>query len=397
MSLDLASPGAGARCPRCEGVELEGFVLPSDTVASRCPACRGVWCGRAELAELLEVGADHPLVAWEGAVTTRTEQACPTCADICLVEVRSSGAGDVAMGHCPVCHGIWIEAGDLPRLKARSGLARTPSPLLAGLRPVPLRHGDVDLRFDYDTPWVNGLALPVAFVVAIVVHFTPLRFLTDLFGRMPLHELGHATVSWFGGHFAFPLPFFTTHSDERSVLVALTLTVALLAAILAGAQERRRYLVWMGGAGLLIQAGLTLSMPYWRLARWITWAGCGGEIAFGTLLVVSFYYRLPDRLRWDFVRYLALAFGAAALVEATAFWIDVRARHDALPFGTAIGGSDDPNGDMNKLVGWGGTRAGIAAGYLTFAGLGLVVVAVHYGVFLLHAWRSGRGVDPREV
>jgi hypothetical protein len=209
---------------------------------------------------------------------------------------------------------------------------------------------------------------------------------------MPLHELGHASVAWLSGHFAVPLPFYTsTGPSERSVLVAFTLAVALLAAVLAGLSERRRYLAWMGGGALVVQAVLTLGVANWRTLRWFTWSGCGGELAWSTLLVVSFYYRLPDRLRWDFVRFVALAAGAFGLVHAFTFWRGVSLQPGYLPMGSALGGSDDPNGDMNKLIGWGATPAGIAAGYLGLGYAGLAIVAAHYVVFLARARFRRRG------
>jgi hypothetical protein len=167
-----------------------------------------------------------------------------------------------------------------------------------------------------------------------------------------------------------------------------TLAVALLAAVLAGRSEERRYLVWLGGAGLLLQVVLTFLVPNWRTLRLIVWSGCGGEIVLATLLVVSFHYRLPDRLRWDFMRYVALACGAYALVHATSFWLDVSHHHEALPYGSALGGDEDPNGDMNRLVGWGTKPEAVAAIYLRLGTVGLLIVAAHYVVFLVRALRG---------
>jgi hypothetical protein len=161
--------------------------------------------------------------------------------------------------------------------------------------------------------------------------------------------------------------------------------------VLAGLSERRRYLAFVGGGALVVQAVLTLAVPNWRTLRWITWSGCGGEFAWSTLLVVSFYYRLPDRLRWDFVRFLALGAGAFALVHAFTFWHGVSAQPGDLPMGSALGGQDDPNGDMNKLIGWGATRESIAGGYLGLGYACLAVVAAHYVVFLARARFRRRG------
>lgn len=390
LTLDIVYAAAiMPLCPRCDGTPLAPLALPSGASVLRCPRCRGISCDRGGLAELLEVPRPHPLIAWESHAPARSDKACPACTDTYLFAVRPSTESDVAVGHCAACDRVWVDGGALPRLRDLAAAAPRPRAPMAN----PTARIDTarapGLRFAFDDPWVNGLALPAAFLAAIGAHATFLKWTLSLVVNMPLHELGHATAAWFSGHFAVPLPFFTsTGPNERSVLVAITLTIALLAAVLAGRQEERRYLVWLGGAALALQAVLTLVVANWRTLRLITWSGCGGEIVLGTLLVVSFHYQLPDKLRWDFMRYVALFFGAYALVHAVSFWLDVSRRHEALPYGSALGGGDDPNGDMNHLVGWGNKPEGIAATYLGLGFVGLTVVAGHYVIFLARALRK---------
>ncbi|MFT3767177.1 MAG: zf-TFIIB domain-containing protein [Minicystis sp.] len=386
-----AAPAAVApRCPRCDGAVLEPFPLPSGGSMVRCPRCRGLFCDRKGLAELLEVSRDHPLIAWESPAPARSDKGCPSCADTYLFAVRPSVERDLALGHCAACDGVWVDGGALPRLRALAAAPRPRSVAPAPLRAPPVEPG---LRFTFDTPHVNGLAVPVAFLVAIVAHATFFRWLFGLFVNMPLHEIGHATAAWLSGHFAVPLPFFTSiGSTDRSVLVAGTLLIAIAAAILAGQQAKRRYLVWLGGGALLLQAALTLIVPNDRSLRVVTWSGCGGELVLGTLLVVSFYYKMPDRLRWDFMRYAALFFGAYALVHATSFWLDVFQHRAPMPYGSALGGGDDPNGDMNQLVDWGMRPERIAATYLLVGLLGMVIVAGHYAFFLARVLRKKSAV-----
>ncbi|EYF06113.1 zf-TFIIB domain-containing protein [Chondromyces apiculatus] len=387
-------------CPRCPGTLLGALDVPPAPRIDACPSCRGIWCTRARLPALLGVAEDHPGLAWYGLTPTRTERACPACATATLDQL-SPGEG-VTLARCTTCRGVWLEGGALPRLKeALAALAPAtlrPRPRTVPPPPPPAGSGDAadddaedgdaesGERFAYDVPLVNASALPIALGASLLVGATGLRFLVETFVNMTFHELGHAAVAWFSGRYAVPLPFITfAVTEEQSVVVALALAAFLGAGLVLGLRERRRYLVSLAGGGLLLQASLTLLLPQALVERWITFAGCAGEFVFGALLVVSFYYRLPDRMRWDFWRYVALAVGAAALSCAFLRWHQIAANLALLPLGSALGGAEDPEGDMNKLLGWGWSGRQIARTYLGLGYACLTVIAAHYGVFLARA------------
>ncbi len=296
--------------------------------SSAAPAAGARGAARGHLPALVGGPVGHPLLALESLPLRRTEGGCPACGDTYLHSVQPSPGAEVRLGYCPACAGVWVPDGAvvaLHGLVAASPLWDVPSPGIPVLRAEPAspdRDAPAWDRFDYDVPLINGLAVPIAFLFGLLVHaFGLSRFCVDLLVSMPLHELGHATMAWFGGHYAMPLPFITfSVTQEKSFWVALALGALLMAGLLLGLRERRRYLVALSGAGLVLQLGLTLLVPGPTAARMITWSGCAGELVWPTLLLVSFHYRLPDRIRWDFWRYVALLFGACAFVHAMARW-----------------------------------------------------------------------------
>jgi hypothetical protein len=108
-------------------------------------------------------------------------------------------------------------------------------------------------------------------------------------------------------------------------------------------------------------------------------SGALGEIVIGALVLMTFHFPLPDRLRWDFWRWPALMPASLCLAQSLLLWS--RAVHDVrqIPWGSAIGSEAD--GDMNRLVasfGW--KPAALATFYLT-AGITSVAALV-----LTQAW-----------
>jgi Zn-finger nucleic acid-binding protein len=111
-------------CPRC-GVPMEtmaegggGDGLPS---VAYCAQCRGTWCARGELAEMIGVTDENPVLAagWrhEVALIAEVGPPCPVCIRETLREVPFQSDLSVEMLGCDSCHGTFVEAGALPRIK----------------------------------------------------------------------------------------------------------------------------------------------------------------------------------------------------------------------------------------------------------------------------------------
>ncbi|HOX45035.1 MAG TPA: rhomboid family intramembrane serine protease [Myxococcota bacterium] len=127
-------------CPKCladlsplrvEGVELD-----------LCPACRGVWLDPGELARMRGARADLP--ADQAPLTTgaralaSTTSICPRC-DGAFETLEFARGTALYIDRCKSCHGIWLDAGELKRIRAvtaqRHGLGLdSPPPADARLR-----------------------------------------------------------------------------------------------------------------------------------------------------------------------------------------------------------------------------------------------------------------------
>lgn len=75
-------------------------------------------------------------------------------------------------------------------------------------------------RFSFDNWAVNAWAYPAAFAVALMVNNIGLLQLLHLPLHIWIHEFGHATVAWWSGYRALPLPIgWTSVSSQRDPFV----------------------------------------------------------------------------------------------------------------------------------------------------------------------------------
>ncbi|MBI5543635.1 MAG: zinc-ribbon domain-containing protein [Deltaproteobacteria bacterium] len=252
------------------------------------------------------------------------------------------------------------------------------------------------MRFGFDDLRVNQAAYPVALLLALIAKwmFLP-AILLDYF-RTLFHEFGHASVAWLSGRAATPLALlpgfgFASVNPDRSVVVYLCVLFLLGVATWRGIRERSRFLLVVVAMLLFFQTVLTLFVSARRFEELMLLGGAGGELVLGALVAVTFYYRLPDRLRWDFFRYPGLVAAMYAFVASSWFWVEVATGRRSVPWGSCVGGKDDAAGDMNRLHddhGW--SAEGLTALFLGLAIAGAGALVVHYAVFLAKATLKAR-------
>ena len=123
-------------CPQCSAAMNEvkaqattGYWL----VLDQCPGCGGIWCDRWELYPLTAAEAERLDDADPAAVARPVPSAgatlhCPRCRAR-LTPLRDPALpADARVERCLNCEGLWLNRGELRRLKVRGGRARDTGP-----------------------------------------------------------------------------------------------------------------------------------------------------------------------------------------------------------------------------------------------------------------------------
>ncbi len=377
---------------------LSGYQASPGVNVELCAQCRGLFLDRGEIREI--VGHGSLAKATEVVPVSLGEEVgmrCPKCVDPAMQPLRVKGAPDAGSWQCRSCGGLWLGDGaffELARaLRTSLPASRVVAPLLVShAPPVVEGSGLTHSRSRYDEGMENLIAAPLLMLLSWLfcsTHFG--RLLASLVG-MPFHELGHAAASWLSSRIAIPLPFFTFWYDDQSVLMGLLVAGVLGWLMLHTYREKNWFMLCSASLLLLAWSVLSFVVPPWRTLMWQILAGALGELVFGAFLLTAFHFALPDRLRWDFWRWVALIPAALCFTHATMLWRAVSADVSQMPWGSAIGSESD--GDMNRLVqqfAW--SANDLADFYLTTAYLGLTVLAAAYA-YALYRFLEKKGVGP---
>lgn len=93
--------------------------------------CGGIWFDPGEL-ERVDVRAASTLhTIWQlpqGKVTLTEPRRCPRCPDQVLERKWFSESRQVEIDQCPVCGGLWLDAGEFTRIQTEIRAARTTPP-----------------------------------------------------------------------------------------------------------------------------------------------------------------------------------------------------------------------------------------------------------------------------
>lgn len=131
---------------------------------------------------------------------------------------------------------------------------------------------------------------------------------------------------------------------------------------------------------------MTWLMPNRTWEMLFVFSGVGGEFYLSTFLMASFYFPLPDRWRWDSLRFVVLGIASSSLWRSFWEWHSIRLGLAEVPWGTLLGGQGDARGDMNRLnydFGWSTDQ--IIQTYTFLGNLCVFVVLSLYVLFLLRA------------
>ena len=390
---ELDQPG-GMVCPRCEPETALREWGPGGALHA-CPRCGGTFVDEGDLGVMIPGLPRLYALTTDAPISLDADRAlaCPRCRR--GMAERVLRGSDEALSVCGACRGAWLPDGMVDRLKPLAVVARRPREEAAEDARPRAQSDDAQLAFsrvEFGGPFASFFALPSVFVLAALLFRTELGKLISYLVGMPFHELGHAIVSWLGGRFAIPLPFMTFYLGGRSVWVFALLWLAVAALMYYGWRERRPFVIVLGAVVMALQVTFTFVISEHKLDEYFYLGGQLGEIALSTLALSAFYFKLPDRVRWDFWRWFALLPSAICLLRARNTWAASVGDLKKMPLGAALGSQDD--GDLNRLLREYGWRPQEIADF--FSRATYVALAVLLILFMWHAvaYRRRQGATP---
>ncbi|MCA9580987.1 MAG: zf-TFIIB domain-containing protein [Myxococcales bacterium] len=376
-------------CPSCPGLVLVTHTVEGGVEVDSCTRCKGVWFDRGELAKVFRLARSQTISL--AAIDPKAPLLCPVCTPRILTEREPSAEDPEMLIHeCFHCGGSWLDAKSWKRLyrlsreaarganesaarvvvtvpgarpgagavRSKASTASTATPRQR-LRQRYASHGPFaknrkerplsGSRLPFDHPWLNLGAPPVALLLALFLVTTGIGFPP---AQIMIHELGHALPAWFSGRAALPLPIgFTTWKEDPSWFTIACLSFLIGIFLYRSIRERRPYGIVLGLILLLGQLYFSFVVSEYRSKMWIVAGGVIGELVISTFLILSFHNRLPDRIRWDFWRFVALVPATITYLSAMQLWIGVRNHTRSLPMGSIMGRPGDGSGDLERLFG----------------------------------------------
>ncbi len=239
--------------------------------------------------------------------------------------------------------------------------------------------------YSFNNRYTTALVFPIALILAWFTNLVSVFQFLFLPMQIWIHEFGHATVAWFAGRRATPLPFgWTNFGEERSLFVYFGILTLFGLLFWVGQKEGKRWVMGLAIACAVIQFFMTWQLPERAFTMWMSFGGVGGEFYLSTLLMVCFYFPFPERWRWDFWRYFVMIIAANAFWRIFWFWQNVQKGTESIPWGTLFGGEGDTGGDMNRLsLDYNWTDQQIIDTYNRLGGVCILVLIGVYVFFLL--------------
>lgn len=230
---------------------------------------------------------------------------------------------------------------------------------------------------------LNTYVLPIAGAIALA--FSYAEVLTWFIG-MWVHEFGHATVAWFSGYRAMITFGATITALEKSNFVYFGILFLLGLTFYTGWKEKKNSTMIVAVTLIILQFILTWIVSYTNYITLMAFSGIGGEFYLSTLLIIAFYWRLPEKFYWDFWRFGAVAIGAITFFSSFTKWHNINTGRDNIPWGTLWGGRGDSGGDLNILNDYAGWSTNQIVG--TYVSLGNICFMVIIGFYLFYLLKS---------
>ena len=161
-------------------------------------------------------------------------------------------------------------------------------------------------------------ALPALFAAAWFLDYIGIGLMMEL----TYHEFGHAVAAWLSGRYAIPIPIaaLTFIGSSRSPIVTLLVAGALAWVWLRSLESRRYGPLLLSTAALLVVVAFAFLVPDQDVQMWCIYAGIGGELVLPAVVITSFYWEMPEELRWGFFRYPVVLSAACGWLWSFNLW-----------------------------------------------------------------------------
>jgi hypothetical protein len=282
-----------------------------------------------------------------------------------------------ALLECPRCGVIYAKA------EARAAAAAAPTGMQEEVTAgFDAGDGALEVR-------IRKWALPTALLCAfLLVSGQAGRAVVRIFFGMWVHELGHAAAAWLCGFPAVPGPWRTLTASARSPVFAALLSAALIYAAVRTWLAGRKALAACAAGTVLLQLCCTC-LPGPRAATaFVVFAGDGGCLVLGSLLMASLYAPAASAIRRGWLRWGFLPIGAGAFADAFEQWWSARTDPDRIPYGMNEGvGLSDPS-VLGDTFGW--SASVLVHRYVALGCACLLALACIYALGLRQARAAAR-------
>ena len=243
---------------------------------------------------------------------------------------------------------------------------------------------DAHNLLSFDSPVTQTWTFPIVMIAAIAMNGIPIvKFLLRGI-NIWMHEFGHATVAWMSGRKAIPLPFgWTNVEPNKSGFVYFGILTLFGLLFWASRKENRTWPMVLAVVFAVIQFWATWIMSDDLFNLMLSFGGIGGEFYLCTVLMVSFYFPLPEYFKWDLYRYPVVLGSAFTFWGSFGSWRQIDRGEQSIPWGSLWGGQAHAGGDMNILSASGWSDQHIIDTYNTLGNVCLMTLLAVYFFFLL--------------
>ena len=82
-----------------------------------CPSCKGLWFDSSELAKFNHFDSDFPLYPDHSFEGTLVKSRCPRCEHLRLSRIPYSPGSKLNVERCSGCRGVWLDAGEIEKIR----------------------------------------------------------------------------------------------------------------------------------------------------------------------------------------------------------------------------------------------------------------------------------------